>query len=128
MGETRRRGITRRCSGPASPSTAATPCRIPDRPSILDFPSSDSSARPAPLPSSLCRSRLLDFRVVLREIFFLWRPFLRDPRDDMVLELAVEAECDAILTYNQRDFAGVEQFGLRANTPKEFLQEIGEIG
>jgi hypothetical protein len=70
-------------------STAATPCRIPDRPSILDFPSSDSSARLAPLPSSLCRSRLLDFRVVLSEIFFLWRPFLRDPRDDMVLELPV---------------------------------------
>jgi hypothetical protein len=40
-------------------------------------------------------------RVVLREIFFLWRPFLRDPRDDMVLELAVEAECDAILTFRE---------------------------
>ena len=26
-----------------------------------------------------------------RRIFFLWRPYLRDPKDDMVLELAVEA-------------------------------------
>ena len=62
-----------------------------------------------------------------REIFFLWRPFLRDPSDDMVLELAVEAECEAILTYNQRDFAGVEQFGVRVLTPKAFLQEIGAL-
>jgi putative PIN family toxin of toxin-antitoxin system len=62
-----------------------------------------------------------------REIFFLWRPFLRDPSDDMVLELAVEAECEAILTYNQRDFAGVEQFGVRVLTPKAFLQEIGVL-
>ena len=62
-----------------------------------------------------------------REIFFLWRPFLRDPADDMVLELAVEAECEAILTYNQRDFTGVEQFGVRVLTPKAFLQEIGVL-
>lgn len=64
----------------------------------------------------------------LREIFFLWQPFLRDPGDDMVLELAVEAECEAILTYNQRDFAGIEQFGVRTITPREFLLEMGEIG
>ena len=39
-----------------------------------------------------------------RRIFFLWRPLLRDPHDDLVLELAVEAEVDAIVTYNVRDF------------------------
>jgi predicted nucleic acid-binding protein len=62
-----------------------------------------------------------------REIYYLWRPFLRDPRDDMVLEVAVEAECGYILTYNGRDFAGVDQFGIEAITPKQFLQQIGEI-
>lgn len=62
-----------------------------------------------------------------REIYFLWRPVLRDPADDMVLELAVEAECEAILTYNQRDFVGAEQFGVRILTPKAFLQEIGVL-
>lgn len=62
-----------------------------------------------------------------REIFFLWRPFLNDPKDDMVLELAVEAGCDCIVTFNTRDFAGVGQFGLRTVTPREFLREIGEI-
>ncbi|HEX7240298.1 MAG TPA: putative toxin-antitoxin system toxin component, PIN family [Longimicrobiaceae bacterium] len=62
-----------------------------------------------------------------REIFFLWRPFLDDPGDDMVLELAVEARCEFIITYNQRDFKGVERFGIRTVTPREFLQRIGEL-
>lgn len=62
-----------------------------------------------------------------REVFHLWRPFLRDANDDMVLELAVTAGCDCIVTYNVTDFAGIEQFGLRAVTPRQFLQEIGEI-
>jgi predicted nucleic acid-binding protein len=60
------------------------------------------------------------------QIFFLWRPFLRDPQDDMVLELAVKAGCDAIVTYNQRDFAGVEEaFQIRVVAPGEFLKDIG---
>ena len=62
-----------------------------------------------------------------RAIFYLWRPFLKDPKDDMVLELAVSANCDFIVTYNQRDFQGAEKFGVQVVTPKEFLQEIGEL-
>jgi putative PIN family toxin of toxin-antitoxin system len=62
-----------------------------------------------------------------RHIYYLWRPFLSDPRDDMVLELAVTAACDFIVTFNQSDFAGIEQFGLTALTPKEFLQKIGAV-
>jgi len=62
-----------------------------------------------------------------RKIYYLWRPFLSDPRDDMVLELAVTAECNFIVTFNQRDFAGVEQFGLSTLTPKGFLQKIGAV-
>ena len=61
-----------------------------------------------------------------RQIYFLWRPFLKDPKDDMVLELAVEAQCKYIVGFNKRDFAGVEKFGLRVLTPQEFLKEIGE--
>jgi putative PIN family toxin of toxin-antitoxin system len=61
-----------------------------------------------------------------RQIFFLWRPFLKDPKDDMVLELAVEAQCKYIVSFNQKDFAGVEKFGLRVLTPQEFLKVIGE--
>ncbi len=62
-----------------------------------------------------------------REVFFLWRPFLKDPKDDMVLELAVSSGSEAIITYNQQDFAGVEQFGIEVITPAEFLSRIGVI-
>ena len=60
-------------------------------------------------------------------IFFLWRPFLRDPKDDMVLEVAVAANCDCIVTYNKKDFRGAERFAIRVLTPREFLKEIGEL-
>jgi len=62
-----------------------------------------------------------------RDIFFLWRPFLKDAKDDMVLELAVEAGCEYIITYNLDDFKGINQFGVEAITPKEFLTKIGEL-
>jgi len=62
-----------------------------------------------------------------RKIHFLWRPFLRDTSDDMVLELAVESESDYIVTHNIGDFAGIKRFGLQAITPREFLREIGEL-
>ena len=62
-----------------------------------------------------------------QEIFYLWRPFLPDPSDDHVLEVAVAAGCDAIVSYNKRDFKGIERFGLRVLDPREFLSEIGVI-
>ena len=62
-----------------------------------------------------------------QEIFFLWRPFLPDLSDDHVLEVAVAAGCDAIVTYNKRDFKGTERFGLRVLEPRELLSEIGVI-
>ena len=61
------------------------------------------------------------------KIYYLWRPFLKDPKDDMVLELAVASRCEAIITYNKRDFLGIEQFGLRLMNPQELLVELGEI-
>jgi hypothetical protein len=64
---------------------------------------------------------------VPREIFFLWRPFLCDPKDEMVLELAVKAGCEIIITYSTRNFAGVEQFGLKLLEPSEFLRLIGKL-
>lgn len=61
-----------------------------------------------------------------RMIYYLWRPFLRDPEDDMVLELAVAAECNFIITYNLKDFEGIEAFGIQALSPQAFLQKIGQ--
>ncbi|MCL4535983.1 MAG: putative toxin-antitoxin system toxin component, PIN family [Nitrospirae bacterium] len=61
------------------------------------------------------------------KIFYLWRPYLKDPKDDMVLEAAVTAKCDFIVTYNKDDFRNVRTFGLRVVAPKEFLKLIGVI-
>jgi putative PIN family toxin of toxin-antitoxin system len=62
-----------------------------------------------------------------RAVFYLWRPFLRDPKDDMILELAVVGNCRFIVTFNQRDLQGAELFGIQVVTPKKFLQGIGEL-
>lgn len=60
----------------------------------------------------------------LREIHYLWRPFLRDPDDDHLLELAVESGSRWIITFNIRDFAGIGRFGIGAVTPGEFLGKL----
>ena len=59
------------------------------------------------------------------QVYFTWRPFLRDPKDDLVLEAAVSAEATHIVTFNTRDFEGVEQFGIQALWPGNFLSQIG---
>ena len=49
---------------------------------------------------------------------FLWRPAVRDPDDDMVLEAAVNGRADAIVTLNVRDFGTVaEGFGVESPVP-----------
>jgi predicted nucleic acid-binding protein len=60
----------------------------------------------------------------LQEIFFLWRPALPDPDDDLILELAVAASCRYIVTHNVRDFRGTEKWGIAAITPGDFLKMI----
>ena len=45
----------------------------------------------------------------------------------MLLELAVTAGCEYIVTFNTTDFAGVRRFGIEAVTPREFLRAIGEL-
>jgi hypothetical protein len=45
----------------------------------------------------------------------------------MILELAVAAGCQTVLTYNKRDFQGVDRFGIEVETPYEFLKRIGEV-
>ncbi len=55
-------------------------------------------------------------------VFFLWRPLLRDPKDDMVAEAAVAAGAEAIVTHNRRDFVGVERLGVKVWTPQHMLE------
>jgi len=63
-----------------------------------------------------------------QRIFFLWRPLLPDPGDDMVLEAAVAGECDGIVTFNTRDFGPAADFGVDLWSPAELLLKIGDIG
>ena len=59
-----------------------------------------------------------------QKIYFLWRPYLSDPKDDHILELAVASETKTIVTHNIKDFRGINKFGVRAITPKTLLEEI----
>ncbi len=61
------------------------------------------------------------------KVYFLWRPMLKDPKDDMVLELAAGAGCSLIVTHNVSDFQGVERFGIEAIPPQAFLERIGAL-
>ncbi len=67
----------------------------------------------------------LDIRDFQQVIHFLWRPTLKDPADDMVLEVAVAAGAEAVITYNKRDFAGAGRFGVKILSPQEFLASMG---
>jgi predicted nucleic acid-binding protein len=67
----------------------------------------------------LCRARL-------QRIDFLWRPVVPDPKDDCILECAVNGRAEAIVTFNRRHFPGVpQQFGIRIESPSQFLMTIG---
>ncbi len=55
---------------------------------------------------------------------FLWRPAVRDPDDDMVLETAVNVRADAIVTYNKRDFGVAQRFGVELLLPSEAMRKL----
>ena len=59
-------------------------------------------------------------RSKLVQIYFRWRPFLRDPDDDRILDVAVRTHA-LLVTFNARDFKGADQFGVRVISPKELL-------
>ena len=61
------------------------------------------------------------------KIYFVWRPSLPDANDELFLELAISARCEYIVTHNIKDFKGTEKFGIKAITPREFLQIISEV-
>lgn len=57
----------------------------------------------------------------LQDVHFLWRPFLSDPNDDMVVECAVASGSQFIVTHNIKDFRRVEELKLQAVKPADFL-------
>ncbi|MDX8481784.1 PIN domain-containing protein [Mesorhizobium sp. VK24D] len=58
-------------------------------------------------------------------LLFLWRPAVRDPDDDILLEAAVNGQADAIVTFNLRDFGNAAQrFGIAIVPPGEALKRL----
>ena len=89
--------------------------------------------RPGSLPEAMTPAdadavcRFLAANAAHQEIFFLWRPFLPDPKDDMVLELAVASQSRLIITHNIADFRAAPAFGVHAIRPGDFIQHIGGL-
>lgn len=65
--------------------------------------------------------RYLTSIVHLQDVYYLWRPFLRDPDDDMVLECAVASGSQYLITHNVRDFQRINELGVTPITPVSFL-------
>jgi putative PIN family toxin of toxin-antitoxin system len=56
---------------------------------------------------------------------FLWKPQLRDPADEMVLETAVNGQADRLVTFNIRHLrTAAGSFGIQATRPGEVLQAL----
>ncbi len=54
-----------------------------------------------------------------QKIYFLWRPILKDPKDDHLLEVAIASQTKIIVTHNRKDVQNVDKFSIRAIPPKE---------
>lgn len=84
--------------------------------------------RPEHLPNGMTANDALGFLrylasiAHLQDVHFLWRPFLRDPNDDMVIECAVASGSEFIVTHNIKDFQRADSLKVKAITPADFLQ------
>lgn len=109
----------------ALPSDSYTPCL--SVPLFVEYESVLKRPNLLPHLSDADINGVLNFLLScasIHQVFFLWRPFLKDPKDDLVLEAAVSAQSRYIVTFNLRDFAEVEKhFGIKVMTPQQFLLE-----
>jgi len=59
------------------------------------------------------------------EIYYMWRPNLKDEDDNFVVELAVASGAEAIITYNLKDFHNAElSFSHTITTPEIFIKDF----
>jgi putative PIN family toxin of toxin-antitoxin system len=86
--------------------------------------------RPEHLPPGVTADAALGFLrylasvAHLQDVHFLWRPFSRDPDDDMLVECAVSSGSEFIVTHNVKDFRRIEELKVRAITPADFLKML----
>lgn len=61
------------------------------------------------------------------KIHYLWRPQLRDPSDEIVLETAVNGRANLLITFNVRDYGTAPaRFGIEVMTPREAVERISK--
>ena len=61
------------------------------------------------------------------KIHYLWRPQLRDPSDEMVLETAVNGRANLLITFNLRDYGTAPaRFGIEVMTPRDAVERINK--
>ena len=59
------------------------------------------------------------------EIYYMWRPNLKDEDDNFIVELAVASGVEYIITYNIKDFQQSElTFRHQVITPEQFIKEF----
>lgn len=58
------------------------------------------------------------------ETHFVWRPILKDPNDEMILEASANGRADMIVSFNRRDFQAAERFGIDVCLPRDALIRI----
>lgn len=97
-------------------------------PLVMEY--ADVLGRPGMVPVSQTQvDAIID--MICREahqqtVHYLWRPQLRDPKDEMVLEAAVNASAAYLVTHNLADFSAVRFRGLEVVTPARLLALLGE--
>jgi putative PIN family toxin of toxin-antitoxin system len=62
--------------------------------------------------------------IVPVELWYLWRPQLVDPDDEMVLETAINGAAEAVVTFNQKHFTVAARFGVAVRLPREIVKEL----
>ncbi len=93
----------------------------------------DVLLRPEVKPDSISNADVLSFvRKILdyshkQSIYFRWRPWLKDPNDDMILELAIASQSSYIVTFNPKDFQNIELFGIEAISPSDLLEIVRKL-
>lgn len=97
-------------------------------PLVMEY--ADVLGRPGMVPVSQTQvDAIID--MICREahqqtVHYLWRPQLRDPKDEMVLEAAVNASAAYLVTHNLADFSAVRFRGLEVVSPARLLALLGE--